>query len=92
MSYLSYIYLESLYSWLWGGALKKLKKRRQQAEGKHSNVKRKKSEKCEGSLTTTTYILGFKLHFVRKHSLKKSCSYHQILFTVFMRSRIFKKQ
>ena len=35
------------------------------------------------------YIFSFKLNFARKHSLKKSCLYHKILFTVFMRCRIF---
>ena len=35
---------------------------------------------------TTIYI------FARKHNLKKSCLYHQILFTVFMHFSIFETQ
>ena len=33
--YLSDIYLESFYSWSWGGVQKTLKKRRKQTEEKH---------------------------------------------------------
>ena len=46
-----------------------------------------KNEEYEESQITT--IFGVKLYYARKHNLKKSCSYHQILFTVFMRCRIF---
>ena len=53
---------------------------------------RKKHEEYEESQITTTYIFGFKLHFAGKHNLKKSCLYHQVLFTVFMRCRIFETQ
>ena len=34
-SYLSGIYLESRFSWLWGGVQKTLKKRRKQTKEKH---------------------------------------------------------
>ena len=33
-----------------------------------------------------------KLYFARKHGFKKSSLYHHILFTVFMRCRIFETQ
>ena len=52
-------------------------------------MKRKKNEEYEESQITTIYIFGFKLYFARKHNLKKSCLYHQILFTAFVRCRIF---
>ena len=46
-------------------------------------MKRKKSEEYEESQITTIYIfIGFKLYFAWKHSLKKSCLYLEILFTV----------
>ena len=67
-------YLESWFSWLWGGIQKTLKKRRKQTEEKHWKVKRKKNEECEKSQITTLYIfIGFKLYFARKHIFKKSC-------------------
>ena len=49
----------------------------------------KKNEECEESDLTTICIFGFKLKFPRKHNLKNCCLYHQILFTIFMRCRIF---
>ena len=55
-------------------------------------MKRKKNEEYEESEITTIYILGFKLYFARKHNLKKSCLNHQILFTLFMRCKIFETQ
>ena len=60
------------------------KKRRKQAEEKHRKVKTKKNKEYEESQITTIYIFGFILYYARKHNLKKSCLYHQILFTVFM--------
>ena len=72
-SYLSGIYLESWFSWLWGGVQKTSKKRRKQTEEKHWKLKRKKNEEYEESQITTIYIFGFKLYFARKHNLKKSC-------------------
>ena len=60
------------------------KKRRKQAEEKHRKEKRKKNKEYEESQITTIYIFGFILYYARKHNLKKSCLYHQILFTVFM--------
>ena len=83
-SYLRGIYLESWFSLLWGGVQKTSKKRRKQAEEKHRKVKRKKNKEYEESQITTIYIFGFILYYARKHNLKKSCLYHQILFTVFM--------
>ena len=70
-SYLSGIYLESWFSWLWGGVQKTSKKRRKQTEEKHWKVKRKKNEEYEESQITAIYIFGFKLCFTRKHNLKK---------------------
>ena len=66
-SYLSGIYLESWFSWLWGGVQKTSKKRRKQTEEKHWKVKRKKNEEHEEIQIATIYIFGFKLHFARKH-------------------------
>ena len=51
--------------------------------------KEKESKEYEESQITTIYIFGFKLYFTRKHNLKKSRLYHQILFTAFMRCRLF---
>ena len=73
-------YLESWFSWLWGGIQKTLKKRRKQTEEKHWKVKRKKNEEYEESQITTIYIfIGFKLYFARKHILKTICLY---LYTI----------
>ena len=47
-------------------------------------MKRNKNEAYEESQITTIYIFGFKLHFARKHNLKKSCLHLQILFRVCM--------
>ena len=58
-SYLSGIYLESWFFWLWGGVQKTSKKRRKQAEEKHWKVKRKKNEEYEESQITTIYIFRF---------------------------------
>ena len=55
-------------------------------------VKRKKNEEYDESQITTIYIFGFKSYFAQKYNLKKSCLYHQILYTVFMRSRTFETQ
>ena len=55
-------------------------------------MKRKKNEEYEESQITTIYIFGFKFYFARKHNLKKSCLHHQILFTGFIRCRIFETQ
>ena len=73
-SYLSGIYLESWFSWLWGEVQKTLKKRRKQAEQKNWKVKGKKNEECEESQITTINIFGFKLYFTGKHKLKKAVS------------------
>ena len=70
-SYLSGIYLESWFSWLWGGVQKTSKKRRKQTEEKHWKLKRKKNEEYEESQITTIYIFGFKLYFAGKYNLKK---------------------
>ena len=52
-------------------------------------MKRKKNEEYKESQITTIHISGFKLYFARKHNLKKSCLYRQVLFTVFMCCGIF---
>ena len=91
-SYLSGFYLESWFSWWWVGVQKTLKKRRKVTEEKQWKAKRKKNEEYEESEITTIYIFGFKFYVAWKHHLKKSCLYHQILFTVFMRWRIFETQ
>ena len=89
----SRIFLESWFSWLWGGVQKTSKKRRKQTEEKHWKVKRKKNGEYEESHITRIYIFDAYFHHIHffgwKHNLKKSCSYHQILFTVFMRCGIF---
>ena len=88
MSYLSGIYVESWFSWLWGEVQKVSKERRKQTEEKHWKVKRKRNEGYEESQITTIYIFGFELYFAQ-HILEKSSLYHQILFIVFMGCRIF---
>ena len=70
-SYLSGIYLESWFSWLWGGVQKTSKKRRKQTEENHRKVKRKENKDCEESQITTIYIFGFKSCFARKHNFEK---------------------
>ena len=52
----------------------------------------KKTEEYEKSQIITIYIFGFKSYFARKHDLKKSCLYCQVLFTVFIRCTIFETQ
>ena len=73
-SYLSGIYLESWFSWLWGGVQKTSKK---------EENRQKKNEKYGESYITTICVFGFKLYFVGKCNLKKSCLYHQILFSFY---------
>ena len=55
-------------------------------------MKKKKNKEYEESQIATIHIFGFELYFTRKHNLKKSCLYHQILFTVFMRCRVSETQ
>ena len=43
-------------------------------------MKKKKNKEYEESQIATIHIFGFELYFTRKHNLKKSCLYHQILF------------
>ena len=52
-------------------------------------MKRKNNEEYKESQITTIRISDFKLYFARKHNLKKSCLYRQVLFTVFMCCGIF---
>ena len=56
-SYLSGIYLESWFFWLWCGVQKTSKKRRKQTEEKHWKVRRKKNEEYEETEITTIYKL-----------------------------------
>ena len=53
---------------------------------------RRKNEEYKESQITTIHIFGLKLYFAPKHNLKKSCLYHQILITVFMRCRVLETQ
>ena len=69
-SYLSGIYLESWFSWLWGGVQKTSKKRRKHIEERHWKVIEKNKE-YEESQITTIYIFGFILYFAGKYNLKK---------------------
>ena len=70
-SYLSGIYLESWFSWLWGGVQKASKKRRKQTVEKQCKVMRKENEDYEEIQITTIYIFGFKSCFARKHNFEK---------------------
>ena len=87
MSYLSGIYLESRFSWLWGRMQKTLRKKRKQKEEKHWKTKRKKNEEYKESKITTINIFGFAF-YIKKYILlenivwKKSSLRHHILFTV----------
>ena len=64
-------YLESWFSWLWGGMRKTLKNRRKQTEEKNWKVKRKKNKEHEESQEIKIHIFGLK--FSRKYKLKKNC-------------------
>ena len=69
---------------------KTLKNRTKQAEEKNWKVKRKKNKEHEESQETKIHIFGLKL--ARKYKLKKRLFeplYNEVLFTVFMRCRIF---
>ena len=75
MTYLSDMYLEPWFSWFGGGMQKTFKK-------------------IQGKSITTIHIFGFTFYIknhilLEKHSFKKPSSYHHILFTVFMRCRVF---
>ena len=59
--------------------IEKEEKERQKIQGKSNNNNK--------HLWFTFYIK--KVYFARKHILKKPSSYHHILFTVFMRCRVF---
>ena len=74
--YLRGIYLESWFSWLWGGVQKTLKKRRKQTEEKHWKVKRKKNEEYEESQITTVYKL------VLNYILLKNKTWKEVVYTI----------
>ena len=93
ISYLSDNYLKSWFSWLWLGVQETLKKRR---EEKTKTLKHEVKEKrrIQGKSNNNDkhpwfYLLYKKLYFAQKQSLRKNSLYHHILFTVFMRCRIF---
>ena len=67
--------------------LKSEEKEKQRIWGKSNN-----KNKIFGFIFIKYYLLYKKLYFAWKHGLKKSSLYHQILFTVFMCSRIFETQ
>ena len=52
----------------------------------------KEIQRIWAKLNNSKCIIGFKSYFAGKHNLKKSCLYHQTLFTVFMHCRIFETQ
>ena len=62
---------------------------------KSKSLKREEKEKRligGKSNNNNRHLWFYKLYFSRKYHLKKSCLYYQILFTVFMRCRIFETQ
>ena len=95
MSYLSGIYVILI----WGrdvGNIEKKKKNRKQIE---KNIKkfREKKAKNTGKTNNNNKHLWFnfyikKIYFARKHSLKKTTSYHHILLADFMHCRVFETQ
>ena len=52
----------------------------------------KEKRRIRGKSNNNSIQVGVKLYFAQKQNLKRSCLYHQILFTVFMRCRIFETQ
>ena len=52
----------------------------------------KEKRRIRGKSNNNNIQVGVKLYFAQKQNLKRSCLYHQILFTVFMRCRIFETQ
>ena len=66
MSYLSGIYLESWFSWLWGEVQKTLKKGRKQTKKTLKNGKKEKRRIRESQITTIK-IFGFT--FYVKHDI-----------------------
>ena len=62
--------------------------------GRRQTLKSNEKEKrrIRGKSNNKVYIFGFKLYFAQKHFAEKKLFiplYHQIVFTVFMRCRIF---
>ena len=80
-----------------GRGVENIEKRRKQREEKTLKTEEKEERRIKGKLNNNNkhlwfYLLYKKLYFARKHSLKKRSLYHHILFTVFMRCRIFETQ
>ena len=74
-SYLSGIYLESWFSWLWGGLHCLHLKKKTDRKKKHWKVKRKKNAAYEESKIIKPYIFGFKLYFWKKFFIPSNFIY-----------------
>ena len=81
MSYLSDIYQESWFFWLWGGVQKTLKKRRKQTEEKDWKVKRKKNEEYEESQITKVNTFGFTF-YIKNYILLENIVWKKVVYTL----------
>ena len=88
MSYLSSIYLESWFFWLGEGAQKTFEKERKHTRRKALKNEEKENKEYRGSQITAINIFGL-IMFSLKTWFTKIFLYHHILFTVFVRCRIF---
>ena len=95
MSYLSRIYLESCFSWLWGGMQKTLRKRIKQAKEKHWEMKTKNNEEYKETHLTPMNILGFYLLYIKNCIWLRNIVWNKVVYTIafylqfFMSCRIF---
>ena len=91
MSHFSSIYLESWFSWF-GRRTQKTLKKDETLKNEEKEKQRIQGKSNNNNKHLWFYLLYKKSYFARKHSLKKPSLYHHILFTVFIRFRVFETQ
>ena len=88
-SYLSGIYLESGFFFLWGG-VQKTPKKEENRQKKNTEEWRERKTKNKRKVKYQQYTSLVLNYILPKNIIwKKDCLYHRILFTVFMHCRIF---
>ena len=73
-------------------SVENIKEKKKTDRRKTLKSEEKEKRRIRGKSNNNSIQVGVKLYFAQKQNLKRSCLYHQILFTVFMRCRIFETQ
>ena len=73
-------------------SVENIKEKKKTDRRKTLKSEEKEKRRIRGKSNNNNIQVGVKLYFAQKQNLKRSCLYHQILFTVFMRCRIFETQ